>query len=456
MNSVTGMRANANSPPSGETILDLEGFGVAYGERTVLSDINLSVPERGIVTLLGPAGTGKSTLLRTLAGFNTSNPSLRTWGRASYAGRPLGEADLPALVSQSARLIISSIFENVVHALPERATLTPNQQRDLAARLLADAGLEVYIECLDEPVVGLPLAMQRHIAILRLAAAAPRLLCVDEPTTGLTDTEAENLLDQLAAEGERRAVLVVLHNQEQANRLGGMTALLAGGTIQEIRPTSQFFTAPGTAAGREFVRMGTCCVPSPDAKPEELEAGYAPSPAPTPIARKVVSHAFGPRGFLWLKKGILAGTPLPGVFFDLRYDLEALKRVGVTALVSLTHTPVDAQALAEFDIRLTRSPIDDFGAPTLEQAMTLCQLIADLIAAEEVVAVHCRAGLGRTGTVLASYLIWEGASALNALETVRRVEPRWVQSDEQVAFLAEFAKYIAKTPKPRVSAEQAK
>jgi atypical dual specificity phosphatase len=47
--------------------------------------------------------------------------------------------------------------------------------------------------------------------------------------------------------------------------------------------------------------------------------------------------------------------------------------------------------------------------------------------------------LGRTGTILATYLIWEGAEALSALETVRRVEPRWVQSEEQVAFLERFA-----------------
>lgn len=424
-------------------ILELREFGVAFGESVVLSAVTLDVPERGVLVLLGPGGTGKSTLLRTIAGFNSANPSLRTWGEARYAGAALGTADLPALVSQSARLMMASVFDNIVNNLPERRTLTPLQQRDLAARLLERAGLHGLSDRLNEPVVRLPLALQRQLAILRLAAATPRLLCVDEPTTGLTDAESARLLDYIKQEGEHRALLVVLHNQEQARQLGGHTALLAGGVIQETRATSEFFVAPRSPAAREFVRNGYCAVASPNTKPEELDAQTAP-PAPVPeAARQYVSDSFGPRGFLWLKKGRLAGTPRPGVFLDPEYDLRALQRVGVTVLISLTQTPLDPEALVPYGIRNLRAPIRDMEAPSVEQAQMLCAQIDGLLAADEVVAVHCRAGLGRTGTVLAAYLIWEGASALNALESVRRVEPRWVQSQTQVEFLEEFARVVA-------------
>ena len=437
-----------------DNLLELRAYGVAFGERTILSDVTLSVPETGIVTLLGPAGTGKSTLLRTLAGFNNSNPSLRTWGDAIYAGQPLGEGQQPALVSQSAKLMVSSVFENIVSGLPERSSLTPGQQRELVARLLVNAGLQALAGQLDDAVVRLPLSVQRHVAILRQAAASPRLLCIDEPTTGLPETECESLLDYIHRESERRAILIVLHNQAQAKRLGGDIVLLAGGVVQETQSSTGFFRTPRSVAGREFVRMGTCCVPSPDANPEELDAEALALKAAPATERKVVSQSFGPRGFLWLKRGVLAGTPRPGIFFDLRYDLAALRRVGVTALVSLTQTAVEEDVFAEFGIRCLRAPIPDMEAPSIEQAVAICRAIDGMIAEDAVIAVHCRAGLGRTGTVLASYLIWEGADALSALETVRRIEPRWVQSEAQAAFLEEFARHNANTaraPRARVA-----
>ncbi len=162
-----------------------------------------------------------------------------------------------------------------------------------------------------------------------------------------------------------------------------------------------------------------------------------------PEAKEFVSEAFGPRNFLWLKKGVLAGTPRPGIVADLHYDLKALGRVGVTVLVSLTTKPVDPGELVPYGIKGIWLPIEDMGAPEIDKALALCEEIDELTRAREVVAVHCKAGLGRTGTILAAQLIWDGYSALDGLETVRRIEPRWVQSEKQVNFLAEFAQELA-------------
>jgi atypical dual specificity phosphatase len=393
--------------------------------------------------------------LRALAGFNDPNPHFRTWGEAVYGGEPLGDHDRPALVSQSARLMMATILENIVHNLPERTTLTSAQQRDLSVRLLHKAGLDNLADRLDYPVVDLPLAHQRLLAVIRLAAAGPRLLLLDEPTTNLSDDDAEILLEYVRREGERRAVLVVLHNQAQARLVGDHTALLAGGRVQEALPTTQFFEAPQTRAAQQFIKFGSCSVAAPDADPAQLEPDTAPPPPLPGAARFAMSESFGPRGFLWLKRGLLAGTPLPGVFYDVDYDMKALQRVGVTALVNLTENEFDSETLREYDIRGIWSPVLDMGAPSIEQACQLCKQIDELIGASNIVAVHCRAGLGRTGTVLAAYLIWEGASALDALEKVRSVEPRWVQSEEQVRFLEEFAGSIAKAdPGPRDAASQ--
>lgn len=436
-------RHSSSGLPLQDAALRLVDFGVAFGERIVLSAVTLAIRRQTIVALMGPGGAGKSTLLRTIAGFNEGNPSMRVWGDVWFGGRRLGDGEMPALVGQSARLLMASIFENVVHGLVNRARLTPREQRELAGELLAAAGLEHLRHRLNDPVVRLPLATQRHLAIVRCAAAEPALLCVDEPTSDLGDEDSARLLDYLAREGERRAILVVLHNQDQARRLAHEVALLAGGVIQESARTADFFDSPRSRAARDFVRNGSCAVPAPDADPSSLESS-AESPHPPAMAVLNAARGAGPRGFYWLKPGRLAGTPRPGIVADMDDDLSALRSVGITVLISLTRKPFDAALLAGYGIRAHWSAIRDMGAPTVRQAEQLCLVIDDFLAEGEAVAVHCRAGLGRTGTILSCYLIWEGLDALSALETARRIEPKWVQSEEQVLFLQEFAHAVKK------------
>lgn len=431
------------SPADSGALLELHGFGVAFGKKVVLSEITLVVPELGVVVLLGPSGTGKSTLLRTLAGLSAANPSFRTWGAAFYRGAVLNDQERPELVAQSAKLMMSSVLENVVVNLPERNQLTRTMQRDLAHRLLERAELHELCDKLDEPVVKLPLALQRHLSILRQVAAGPRLLCIDEPTTGLTDAESARLLAYLSKEATRRSILVVLHNQQHARQLGGTAVLIAGGHVQEQQSIPQIFDEPISVAGSEFARNGTCTVASPGTPPEHLDESLPP---PKPLPKAALNYsgsAAGPRGFLWLKQNKLAGTPMPGVYFDMEYDLKALQRIGVTTLITLTEIALDEARLTPFGLKSIWEPIPDMAPPTIEQSMRLCRIIERLSAQREVVAVHCRAGMGRTGTVLAAYLIWEGQTALDALETVRSIEPRWVQSQTQINFLEEFEIAIA-------------
>lgn len=430
-------------------ILQLKDYGVAFGERTILGTVNLDVPDRGIVVLLGPSGTGKSTLLRTIAGYNDSNPSLRIWGEAVFSGLPLEDirqAERPVLVEQKAKLMLSTVHENVIHELPERASLNLVQQRDVVQRLLKNAHLDELIGQLSTNVVQLPRNVQRHLSILRSVAANPKLLCVDEPTANLSDEESKPILQYLVEEAKRRAIIVVVHNKEHARALGGISTLLAGGWIHETKNTQTFFDEPESKAVQDYVFSGSCSVPSPDTPDEHLsEDGLEmvkKRPKIPESARKYKSDAFGPRNFLWLQKGVLAGTPRPGLVMELDYDLAALQRVGVTILISLTQKPIAKEDLLPFNIIGRSFPIQDMSVPSIEDTKKLCLEVEQLIAQGESIAYHCRAGMGRTGTMLAVQLIWQGYSALDALATARRTEPRWVQSEVQIAFLDAFAKSI--------------
>jgi atypical dual specificity phosphatase len=427
-----------------ETVLSLKKFGAAFNTRTILSTITLDLPTTGITILMGPCGTGKSTLLKAISGFSTANPAYRTWGSIYYLGEKLEDSSIsPPLVSQNIKLMIATVLENIINNLPERNSLNITQQRALAQRLLTQAGLERLCDQLDTAMIKLTTADQRQIIILRQMAANPKLVCIDEPTVGLNSLEIERMIHYLKKEGKKRSLLVVTHNQTVAKALGGETVLLAGGWIQEKQTTARFFSTPITDIAKVFIKTGNCALPSPDAKPEDVAFEWVDSIRPLPkAATDYKSHVLGPNGFIWLKKGRLAGTPRPGLLRALETDLLALKRVGVTDLISLTVRPLDAVQCASHDIDVTASPMPDMQPPSLQQALVINQKIEKLLDNRKIVAIHCRAGLGRTGTLLAAQLIYEGKSALTALEETRQIEMRWVQSESQVKFLEEYEIFI--------------
>lgn len=428
-------------------LLELRGFGAAYGDKVVLRGIDFEVPARGCMALLGPAGTGKSTLLRTLAGHNNAHPSLRTWGQVRYRGRELADGNRPALVMQKSQFLISTVWDNLVFEMKNRSQLTRAQQLQKITALLHRTGQQHLLDRLDEKVVRYSAAQQRGIAILRQALSEPDLLMVDEPTTNLPEDEIAPLHHMIHELAQDRALLVVSHNQAYARRLADRVVLIANGVTQECSDAPRFFQAPSSDAARHYLRTGSC--PEDGTECSDDEAGTSsPAGATTPPLTErpdAKPASWGPRGFVWLIRGRVAGAPLPGIVRDVDYDLAALRDVGVTRLVSLTEEPFPAEPASRFGIACHASPIPDMHAPAPEQMLELCRDMDRFLANQEVIAVHCKAGLGRTGTVLAAYRLWRAganASAVEAIEFVRRLEPGMIQSQAQADFLADFAERL--------------
>ncbi|WP_460275312.1 protein-tyrosine phosphatase family protein [Celeribacter sp. ULVN23_4] len=149
-----------------------------------------------------------------------------------------------------------------------------------------------------------------------------------------------------------------------------------------------------------------------------------------------LSSYYGPRGFEWLEPGLLAGCPQPGLLEEPRRDMEALARVGIKVLVTLTSEKEPARDIIEgFGMKSIYLPIDDQCAPTSEDALALCEDVAGHLKQGHPTSFHCRAGKGRTGTLLASMLIWHGMENEEAIRVTRRQNPVWIESEAQMEFL---------------------
>jgi atypical dual specificity phosphatase len=155
----------------------------------------------------------------------------------------------------------------------------------------------------------------------------------------------------------------------------------------------------------------------------------------------------------WVIPGVLAGMPMPYIHFDRRLagsgaldafedELVTLYSAGVRAVVSLLNLPGDAPIYESAGFSFLCLPIPDGGAPTFEQADEFVRFVKTQRAENRPVAVHCAAGLGRTGTMLAVYFIAEGETAITAIGRVRTVERAAIETARQIFFLEQYANRV--------------
>lgn len=131
--------------------------------------------------------------------------------------------------------------------------------------------------------------------------------------------------------------------------------------------------------------------------------------------------------FVWLIEGCLAGVLRP------RTDdaLATLYSVGERVLLTLSEEVLSNQALAVRGAQAVHIPIADFAAPTIDQVGRAVATIDHFLQAGRSVAVYCGAGLGRTGTILACYLVAQGTSAAEAIRQIRLQRPMSTEPAEQ-------------------------
>ena len=148
-----------------------------------------------------------------------------------------------------------------------------------------------------------------------------------------------------------------------------------------------------------------------------------------------------PFGFSWIEKPLLAALARP----ESEEDLESLREHGVEVLVSLTEDPIRKDWAENAGVLLVHVPVPDMEAPAQEQLDVCISAIAKANSNNMGVAVHCGAGLGRTGVVIAAYFVHKGMTARSAIAKVRRLRPGSIETDEQVEAVVEFARRQGKT-----------
>ncbi len=191
--------------------VEFRGVSFFYGQREVLRDIDLTVKERDFVTIVGPNGGGKTTLLKLMVGLiQPSAGTVRILGKTPEAARPLiGYLPQHAATDRSfpARVIDVALMGRLRRGLAGGG-YSPSD-RDAAIEALHQVGLS---DSHQRPFAGLSGGEQQRVLIARALTSDPRLLLLDEPTSNLDVAMEKSLYDLLHRLHERMTVMLVTHD----------------------------------------------------------------------------------------------------------------------------------------------------------------------------------------------------------------------------------------------------
>lgn len=242
--------------------------GVAYGyDHPVVTDVSLTTQAGEVLGVIGPSGTGKTTLLRLLALFDRPDAGTVTadgtpvWSRSERERRAVRQRI--GMVFQDRSLFSTSVRHNAAYGLSVRRTWLERARRWVAGLLdgppvdpavreaLDTVGLA---DTLDRPARSLSAGEAQRVAFARALAVDPDVLLLDEPTSNL-DPRNTAVIERAIKNARDRgiAVVVATHDMQQARRIADRTAVLLKGTVIEQGSTDRVFAAPEDDRTRKFV-----------------------------------------------------------------------------------------------------------------------------------------------------------------------------------------------------------
>jgi phosphate transport system ATP-binding protein len=247
--------------PGEDPLAEFAGVTVSYHGAPAVRDVSFPVPAGSVVALIGPSGSGKSSLIRCLNRMNDLVSGARVDGRVLYRSADLYAPRVDAvevrkrigMVFQKPNPFPKSIYDNV--AFGPRVLGFGGDMDEIVERALRRAALwDEVRDRLASNAFGLSGGQQQRLVIARCLAVDPDVLLMDEPASSLDPISTAAIEDLMRELTPDVTIVIVTHNLQQAGRVSDLTAFLTSdvgsdgagivGRLVEFGPTEELFSRP--------------------------------------------------------------------------------------------------------------------------------------------------------------------------------------------------------------------
>lgn len=242
-------------------LIEFKDVSVLYGEKTALDNVSFTVPDKSIFGVVGPANSGKTTMLkcinRTIDFIDIADVSGNVSVRGEDVFKMRNVFELRRRVGMVFPLPVGlplSIYENVAYA-PRRAGMNDKDTLDeLIEKCLKQAMLwDEVKDRLDSLGTKLSGGQQQRLTLARALSHQPEILCLDEFSIAIDPVTTMKIEDVLQELKNEMTIVLVTNLVQQARRLADQTMFLNGSELVEVGPTEKLFTEPANPLTGEYL-----------------------------------------------------------------------------------------------------------------------------------------------------------------------------------------------------------
>ncbi|MCL2003957.1 MAG: phosphate ABC transporter ATP-binding protein [Oscillospiraceae bacterium] len=242
--------------------IEIKDLNIFYQDKQAVFGLNLGIPANQILSVIGPANSGITSLLRSLNRLIDLTPDVRTEGRILIDGKSVYDSDVNVtelrrrvgMVFDVPTPLPISIFDNVAYGPRLRGKKGAGALSETVEEALRMAALWDDVKNrLKAPAMSLSGGQQQRLCIARVLALKPEVILLDRPCSGLDPISTAKIEDSLTQLKERFTIIIAPHNVQQAGRISNRVAFMLMGRLIEEGTNTEIFSNPKDQRTSDYV-----------------------------------------------------------------------------------------------------------------------------------------------------------------------------------------------------------